>query len=463
MCLAIILCLALHPCRAQQNADERLDKGIARARQHVEAATQDLNALRDRISNERLALAQEAQELQGEVLRLRAEAERLQTLRYQDGVSREALQRDVARMQDEHTFILMLLQEYRRSLETRIEVAESHALGPRMKEVDLLLHASESATNLLAATRTFLNHAENWNLGKLGGSILAGYSLDEDGKVSDGVFAVLGPASYVASTDAAGLVVRKIGSSRPSMVSRFDPQIEAAIADLVAGKEAMVPLDVTGGDALKVASRKVSLKEHLVSGGFVMIPLLAIGVLALFLTLWKMAALSRIRTPADEILTKVAEQVRGGRIQEAQVLVGAMAQPFRSVLQTGVDHRALRREHLEEILHERALATMPTLDRHLGMLAVLGGVAPLLGLLGTVTGMIHTFELVTIFGTGDARLLSGGISEALVTTEIGLVIAVPVLLVHAYLARRVRTTVSDLEQSVAGFLNGLYVEEQVQV
>jgi biopolymer transport protein ExbB len=110
-------------------------------------------------------------------------------------------------------------------------------------------------------------------------------------------------------------------------------------------------------------------------------------------------------------------------------------------------------------MHERALATIPTLDRHLGMLAVLGGVAPLLGLLGTVTGMIHTFELVTIFGTGDAKLLSGGITEALVTTETGLIIAVPVLLVHAYLSRRVRGIVTSLEQTVVGFMNRMHRQE----
>ena len=80
---------------------------------------------------------------------------------------------------------------------------------------------------------------------------------------------------------------------------------------------------------------------------------------------------------------------------------------------------------------------------------------PLLGLLGTVTGMIHTFRLVTVFGTGDARLLSGGISEALVTTEFGLMIAIPVLLVHAYLARRVRTIIGRLENRAIEFVGEL--------
>jgi biopolymer transport protein ExbB len=100
-------------------------------------------------------------------------------------------------------------------------------------------------------------------------------------------------------------------------------------------------------------------------------------------------------------------------------------------------------------------SAVPGLERHLQTLAVLGAVAPLLGLLGTVTGMIHTFQLVTVFGSGDAKLLSGGISEALVTTEVGLIIAVPVLLFHAFLARRVRIVVGALERTAAEFVHRL--------
>ena len=83
--------------------------------------------------------------------------------------------------------------------------------------------------------------------------------------------------------------------------------------------------------------------------------------------------------------------------------------------------------------------------------SVIGGVAPLLGLLGTVTGMIHTFKLVTIFGSGEAHLLSGGISEALVTTEAGLVIAIPVLIAHAYFHRRVKSIIAGLELMISEF------------
>jgi biopolymer transport protein ExbB len=461
--LFLILLAADLPCRADvQSDDAHLSKAVETAQQNLRTATQDLNTLRDTISEARVPLATDLQSLQNEVVMLREEVEQLRTLRYQDDMAREALDRDLARLRDAHGFVMTLLQEYRRSFETRLGVSESQMLGSRLEEIDDDLAAADATDSFASLVDGVLRLAEEWNHQRIGGARYSGTCLDGDGTELDGHFVTMGPAAYFASGKTAGLVVRRLGSSRPSLFSDLEPAFSPAITDLVAGEEAGVPLDLSGGDALKVVARKQSLKDHMVSGGMVMIPLVLIGLLALVLTIWKVASLSKLRTPADADLKALAQQVRNDQAHEAKVRVGEMNQPFRDVLQVGIDHHTLPREHLEEILHERSLSMMPILDRHLGMLAVLGGVAPLLGLLGTVTGMIHTFELVTIFGTGDARLLSGGISEALVTTEVGLVIAVPVLLIHAYLARRVRTVISELEQVVAGFLNRLYAVGSVE-
>ena len=82
-------------------------------------------------------------------------------------------------------------------------------------------------------------------------------------------------------------------------------------------------------------------------------------------------------------------------------------------------------------------------------------IGPLLGLLGTVTGMITTFNMISLFGTGDPRTMSSGISEALITTEYGLIISIPALLLHAFLSRRVKTVLGSMEQSSISFINGL--------
>jgi biopolymer transport protein ExbB len=111
------------------------------------------------------------------------------------------------------------------------------------------------------------------------------------------------------------------------------------------------------------------------------------------------------------------------------------------------------RAELENVLQEAILAEIPAQERFLSTLGVLASIAPLLGLLGTVTGMIHTFELITFHGTGDPRMLSSGISEALVTTMFGLGVAIPIMLAHSLISRRVEERIADLEEKAISFVN----------
>jgi len=440
----------------------RLAQAVDAAGDQVRQATDELNALRDDVAARREPLAAELDALQSDVARLRRDADRLSRLRRQNDVEREAQRQDVQRMQEDFDFSYTLLQEYRRAFETRQEAPESIALRPQLEKIDRGLGRPVPTTDFLAAADALLRLAEAWNIEKLGGATHDGACLDPGGTSHEGRFAVLGPVAYFAAGSGipAGLVVSRVGSIGPSLLPNQDAGSSDAIAALVQGGEQSVPLDPTGGDALRVAAGKGSFADHLVAGGFVMIPLLLIGLVAVLLTCWKVATLRRVNVPGSEVLDRIINHIQADRFDEAKAVVDQLRPPFRSVLSAGVEYHDVRKEHLEEIMHERAMAMIPILDRHLGMLAVLGGVAPLLGLLGTVTGMIETFELVTIFGTGDAKLLSGGISEALVTTETGLMIAVPVLLIHAYLARRVRGVISELEKAVVGFTNRLHRMER---
>jgi len=123
------------------------------------------------------------------------------------------------------------------------------------------------------------------------------------------------------------------------------------------------------------------------------------------------------------------------------------------VLKAGVKFHQLEREELENALQEAILGEISRLERFLSTLAVLASIAPLLGLLGTVTGMINTFQVITFHGTSDPRLMSGGISEALVTTMLGLVVAIPIMLCHSLLSRRVETIIAQMEEKAISFVN----------
>jgi biopolymer transport protein ExbB len=116
------------------------------------------------------------------------------------------------------------------------------------------------------------------------------------------------------------------------------------------------------------------------------------------------------------------------------------------------DNRHIDTETLELKLDEAILRETPRLEQGQGWIKVIAAVAPLLGLLGTVVGMIRTFQAITLFGTGDPKLMAGGISQALVTTVLGLVVAIPLVFLHSLVAARSRSMVEVLEEQSAGMI-----------
>jgi biopolymer transport protein ExbB len=126
--------------------------------------------------------------------------------------------------------------------------------------------------------------------------------------------------------------------------------------------------------------------------------------------------------------------------------------PLGRVLGVYEDNRDVDVETLELKLDEAILRETPSLERGNTLIKVLSAVAPLLGLLGTVTGMIQVFQQITLFGTGDPRIMAGGISQALVTTVIGLCVAIPLVLLHSIVAGRAKSLVQILDEQSAGLV-----------
>lgn len=436
-------------------ASDVLEKAVLRARDDVRASTKELATLRATHARERAPVAEELTQLERDVVALRAEAARLTARQQKRERRREELAAEVHRLDAECRFVFSLLSEYRRSTEVRSSRAGAVRYSDAFGRVDAVLTEAENFQKMPEAAHVLLDLAVQRNRDRLGGTSFEGVALDPDGIEHAGRFAECGPLAYFADDEGliSGLVVARLKSSAASV--HVVPDASSSIRSLVMGSEATVPVDVSAGDALKVAAARKGLLEHLEAGGVVMVPLLVIALWALVLVVLKWHQLGRERVPGRMASDRILAALSGGDDAGARVLAQGIAEPLGPVLVEALDHCSARREHIEEILHERILMVVPRLEKHLGTLAVFGGVAPLLGLLGTVTGMMHTFQLVTVFGTGEAKLLSGGISEALVTTQVGLAIAIPVLLVHAYLVRRVRGLVADVEQAAAEFVERL--------
>lgn len=149
----------------------------------------------------------------------------------------------------------------------------------------------------------------------------------------------------------------------------------------------------------------------------------------------------------------MANFIIGGAILQFTVRFFLGYSPTGQMLEDAVDNFEYPSALIEEVMYERMIQTKLKLESFLPLIAISAAAAPLLGLLGTVTGIINTFKLITVFGSGDVKTLSGGISEALVTTEFGLIAAIPALLLHAFLARRAKGLVNHMERGGVALIN----------
>jgi biopolymer transport protein ExbB len=211
--------------------------------------------------------------------------------------------------------------------------------------------------------------------------------------------------------------------------------------------------------AVQVRKEK-TLRETLSGGGPVAYVLVALGLVTLALILVKGAGIVRASRNSDVLVSKVAELLRDGRIGEALALSRGSRGAYGRVVEVTVAALGKGRKVLEDAVAESILREGTRIDRFGSIIVVIAAAAPLLGLLGTVSGMIHTFEVITEFGENDPKLLSAGISEALIDTMLGLVVAIPALLFGNILSNWVERVKEGLEKATLHILTA-HAEHQI--
>jgi biopolymer transport protein ExbB/TolQ len=193
-------------------------------------------------------------------------------------------------------------------------------------------------------------------------------------------------------------------------------------------------------------------------GGVTIIPLGLIVLWAILLIIGRIVFYIRAHNHDYRFIHRALDLLEKGKSGEARTWAEKQRGGLARILRTCLDHRKWNRAAAERSVRELLLKELPRLDKHLDTLAALAGAAPLLGLLGTVTGMIRMFEAITRFGTADPKLLAGGISEALVTTMVGLSVAIPLLLTHTLLNNTRNRIESDMELYAMSILNRIWPE-----
>jgi biopolymer transport protein ExbB len=196
-----------------------------------------------------------------------------------------------------------------------------------------------------------------------------------------------------------------------------------------------------------------TILEVIHSGGIIGWVIVGLGGLTLLLIVIRIYLLRSNSANTQHIADQVIQQVIDGDLESAKKSCETGASAITRVLSNTLRHLKDDRDHMESVVHEAILRESGALDRFGSAILVIASVSPLLGLLGTVTGMIATFDVITEFGTGDPKLLSGGISIALVTTELGLIVAIPALLIGSVLSAWARSIKRDMEHAALRVTN----------
>lgn len=186
--------------------------------------------------------------------------------------------------------------------------------------------------------------------------------------------------------------------------------------------------------------------QFLVKGGIIMIPLAICSILGLAIAIEKSFSLRRKSVIIPEIVN-VLENIKGPEdIGLALSICEKYDGPFANIIRVGLENRNLPKEEVKEILLDQGRQEVRTLERGLLVLETIAGIAPLLGLLGTVIGILKVFNVISVLGVGQAAALSGGISEALITTIVGLSIGIPAVVVYNYFTNKAEDLVLDIEK-----------------
>lgn len=327
-----------------------------------------------------------------------------------------------------------------------------------LEEYNIAVNDKKDANILKVMKKAFIDGADLYkklsSLQKENGKF---YLLD--GTRTDGTIIKVGNiAAYGVSEKAAGALA-------PAGNGEYKIWNQDASADALAFDKGILKKDIKifiyeNLDKDVEYKKEKTLEDIIKSGGIIGYIILILGALGLLLILIRIILLLRASSNVNEITNIVIEKLKNNKPQEALEAIKGYKGSTARVIKATLRNIDKDRAHIEDIVTENILNESNNIDRFGNFVLVLAAVAPLLGLLGTVTGMIATFDIITEFGTGDPKLLSGGISEALVTTMLGLMVAIPLLLLGNLLSGWAQNIKDSMEQAALHIVNEYEIHKE---
>ena len=422
----------------------------------LESSLRELSNIREEVTTEKLPMVRGLNALEDEVLDVRLELQQVQRQLDSRNLDLNNLRNEIKSRQGEKSYISNLLGEYIRNFQTRLHIAELDRYKETIDEAVLAPDNTNLSDVEIFLRQIDLVEASIQRLQEVtGGSAFEGSAAGEDGLVRQGRFLLIGPVALFVSADGrlAGIAEQRLGSLEPTVLPFADPANADLVRNAVSSETGVFPFDPSLGNARKIEETHETLGEHLKKGGFVVYPIVIMFILALLVAVGKWIQLSLIPMPSDKEVQPLLAAMLHDNHDDARKTAGKIKGPTGLMLKAGIEHIAEPKDLVEEVMYEEMLTTRLSVNKWTSFIAVCASSAPLLGLLGTVTGIINTFKLITVFGSGDVKTLSGGISEALITTELGLIVAIFSLVLYAFLSRKAKRICDRMEQTAILFMN----------
>lgn len=426
------------------------------ARADLKKAVDQLTAVQREYSDLRRSLYRDINLLDDEALTLAKELRTLQREEEQRTATVKTLERQIEDRKTDFNYSAGILNQYSKAFTTRLHPAENQLHKAAIEAFDQRATAAADDPKTELIERAKILELGLDRLGSIaGGQRFEGKALRNGSEAVPGTLLVAGPAVFFAA--AAGnfegvATFAETGTSLPTVVAIEGPK--GMITETVRAGYGLLPLDGTMGKAIEVAAARESLMETIKKGGIVGHAILVLGAISFVIAFFKVWEVSRFHVPSRTTINLILDDLLSGDREAAARKAAAIPGPAGGLVSTGVAMFHEKRRVLEEALFEKLVAAKPRLERFLPFLALTAAAGPLMGLLGTVLGIIKTFKAMALYGTGNAKSFSAGISEALITTAEGLVVAIPVLVVHGMLKSYVKGRFSEFEGIGIALING---------
>jgi len=205
------------------------------------------------------------------------------------------------------------------------------------------------------------------------------------------------------------------------------------------------------------------VQSIIVAGGWLMLPLVLCSIAMIAITVERFWTLNPKKVAPKHQLAQVWSWIKNNEVNAERLRGLKQSSELGVILAAGLSNSRNGRETMKDSIQEAANQVIHSMERYIGALGTIAAVAPLLGLLGTVLGMIKVFVAIELQGTGNAGALAGGISEALITTAAGLLVAIPAMIAHRFYIRRIDSLAVTMEQEAVKLVDALHSDRRVDV